>query len=387
MKQKMKKTKTILAALVFSATAALAQNGQKFTCSGQLSDVNDSLEIWAVSVGENDFGKFAEIPCEKGKFSFTTDIAKAKSIQFFIPLTQQRANGNRMLVRGLATAIPGEHLNVEGKLEDFTFGGSKSYQDYNEVNRRFTAANKRNMKFYETYVATIKADSTKKDEAMETMNKAYEASEAQTAAELMQFVRANGNNEVVALALNSLNVDSIPAALKLISADVKNGRMGVFIENAEQRYKTKVMKDEAKKKVAAGKEAPDFTLNDINGKPFSLSSLRGKYVVLDFWASWCPDCRKEAPAVVELYKKYSDKGVAFVGVSMDTNVEAWRAACEKYGITYPQVSELKKFHDTEISKAYGVKWIPSIVVIDQDGKVALATVVTERLASYLEALR
>ena len=126
MKQKMKKMKTILAALVFSATAALAQNGQKFTFSGQLSDVNDSLEIWAVTVGENDFGKFAQIPCEKGKFSFTTDIAKAKSIQFFIPLSQQRAKGNRMLVRGLATAIPGEHLNVEGKLEDFTFGDRKS---------------------------------------------------------------------------------------------------------------------------------------------------------------------------------------------------------------------------------------------------------------------
>ena len=139
--------------------------------------------------------------------------------------------------------------------------------------------------------------------------------------------------------------------------------------------------------VKVGSVAPDFTMQTIDGKPFSLSELKGRVVVLDFWASWCPDCRKEAPAVVELYKKYSDKGVAFVGVSMDTNVEAWRAACEKYGITYPQVSELKKFHDTDISKAYGVKWIPSIVVIDQDGKVALATVVTERLASYLEALR
>ena len=329
MKQKMKKTKTILAALVFSATAALAQNGQKFTFSGQLSDVNDSLEIWAMTVGENDFGKFAEIPCEKGKFSFTTDIAKAKSIQFFIPLAQQRAKGNRMLVRGLATAIPGEHLNVEGELEDFTFGGSKIYQDYNEVNRIFTAANKRNMKFYETYVATIKADSTKKDEAMETMNKAYEASEAQTAAELMQFVRANCNNEVVALALNSLNVDSIPAALKLISADVKNGRMGVFIENAEQRYKTKVMKDEAKKKVAAGKEAPDFTLNDINGKPFSLSSLRGKYVVLDFWGSWCGWCIKGMPDMKKYYEKYSGK-FEIVGIDCNDTEAKWKEAVKKH---------------------------------------------------------
>ena len=365
MKQKMKKMKTILAALVFSATAALAQNGQKFTFSGQLSDVNDSLEIWAVTVGENDFGKFAQIPCEKGKFSFTTDIDKAKSIQFFIPLAQQRAKGNRMLVRGLATAIPGEHLNVEGKLEDFTFGGSKIYQDYNEVNRIFTAANKRNMKFYETYVAAIKADSTKKDEAMETMNKAYEASEAQTAAELMQFVRANGNNEVVALALNSLNVDSIPAALKLISADVKNGRMGVFIENAEQRYKTKVMKDEAKKKVAAGKEAPDFTLNDINGKPFSLSSLRGKYVVLDFWGSWCGWCIKGMPDMKKYYEKYSGK-FEIVGIDCNDTEAKWKDAVKKHELPWIHVKSEKA--DATPQK-YAVEGYPTKVILNPDGTI------------------
>ena len=365
MKQKMKKMKTILAALVFSATAALAQNCQKFTFSGQLSDVNDSLEIWAVTVGENDFGKFAQIPCEKGKFSFTTDIDKAKSIQFFIPLAQQRAKGNRMLVRGLATAIPGEHLNVEGKLEDFTFGGSKIYQDYNEVNRIFTAANKRNMKFYETYVAAIKADSTKKDEAMETMNKAYEASEAQTAAELMQFVRANGNNEVVALALNSLNVDSIPAALKLISADVKNGRMGVFIENAEQRYKTKVMKDEAKKKVAAGKEAPDFTLNDINGKPFSLSSLRGKYVVLDFWGSWCGWCIKGMPEMKKYYEKYSGK-FEIVGIDCNDTEAKWKDAVKKHELPWIHVKSEKA--DATPQK-YAVEGYPTKVILNPDGTI------------------
>ena len=365
MKQKMKKMKTILAALVFSATAALAQNCQKFTFSGKLSDVNDSLEIWAVTVGENDFGKFAQIPCEKGKFSFTTDIDKAKSIQFFIPLAQQRANGNRMLVRGLATAIPGEHLNVEGKLEDFTFGGSKIYQDYNEVNRIFTAANKRNMKFYETYVAAIKADSTKKDEAMETMNKAYEASEAQAAAELMQFVRANGNNEVVALALNSLNVDSIPAALKLISADVKNGRMGVFIENAEQRYKTKVMKDEAKKKVAAGKEAPDFTLNDINGKPFSLSSLRGKYVVLDFWGSWCGWCIKGMPDMKKYYEKYSGK-FEIVGIDCNDTEAKWKDAVKKHELPWIHVKSEKA--DATPQK-YAVEGYPTKVILNPDGTI------------------
>ena len=138
--------------------------------------------------------------------------------------------------------------------------------------------------------------------------------------------------------------------------------------------------------VKAGTIAPDFKMKTIDGKTFKLSSLKGKTVVLDFWASWCPDCRKDAPEVVRMYQEYSQQDVQFVGVSMDTDVEAWRKACEQYGITYTQVSELKKFKETDIAKAYGVKWIPSMVVIDKEGKVALSTVLTYKVDKYLKEL-
>ena len=139
--------------------------------------------------------------------------------------------------------------------------------------------------------------------------------------------------------------------------------------------------------VKAGTHAPDFKMKTIDGKTFKLSQLKGKTVVLDFWASWCPDCRKDAPEVVRMYKEYAPQGIEFVGVSMDTDVEAWRKACEQFGITYTQVSELKKFKETDIAKAYGVKWIPSMVVVDKEGKVALSTVLTYKVDKYLKELR
>ncbi len=139
--------------------------------------------------------------------------------------------------------------------------------------------------------------------------------------------------------------------------------------------------------VKAGTQAPDFKMKTIDGKTFKLSQLKGKTVVLDFWASWCPDCRKDAPEVVRMYKEYAPQGIEFVGVSMDTDVEAWRKACEQFGITYTQVSELKKFKETDIAKAYGVKWIPSMVVVDKEGKVALSTVLTYKVDKYLKELR
>lgn len=139
--------------------------------------------------------------------------------------------------------------------------------------------------------------------------------------------------------------------------------------------------------VKPGTIAPDFKMKTLDGKTFELSQLRGKTVVLDFWASWCPDCRKDAPEVVRMYKEYAPQGVEFVGVSMDTDVEAWRKGCEQFGITFTQVSELKKFKETDIAKAYGVKWIPSMVVIDKDGKVVLSTVMSYKVDKYLKELR
>ncbi len=137
--------------------------------------------------------------------------------------------------------------------------------------------------------------------------------------------------------------------------------------------------------IKAGTTAPDFRMVTPEGKKFQFAKwAKGKTVVLDFWASWCPDCRKDAPEVVRMARAYRDKGVEFLGISMDTDVEAWKKAIATYGIDYPQVSELKKFRETAIAKAYGVKWIPSMVVVGPDGKVLLSTVLTYKVDKLLK---
>ena len=166
--------------------------------------------------------------------------------------------------------------------------------------------------------------------------------------------------------------------LLLLAGLISMAKAQPSTKDLDTKYATELVK--------AGLEAPDFKMKTPEGKTFRLSSLRGKTVVLDFWASWCPDCRKEAPEVVRLYNEYHPKGVEFVGVSMDTEVEAWRKAISQYGIAYPQVSELKKFKETDIAKAYGVKWIPSMVVVGPDGKVLLSTVLSYKVDKLLKEL-
>jgi len=150
-------------------------------------------------------------------------------------------------------------------------------------------------------------------------------------------------------------------------------------QDMDDMYATELLK--------AGTIAPDFSMKTPDGETIQLSEYaKGKTIVLDFWASWCPDCRKDAPEVVRQYEKYHQYGIEFIGISMDTDVEAWKKTIEKFGITYPQVSELKKFKETDIAKAYGVKWIPSIVVVGPDGQVKLSTVLTTKLDNYLKEL-
>jgi Peroxiredoxin len=133
-----------------------------------------------------------------------------------------------------------------------------------------------------------------------------------------------------------------------------------------------------------GTKAPDFAILSPEGKTVKLSKFKGKYVVLDFWASWCKDCRQELPAIEAAYERFCKKGVVFIGISFDEDTDKWTNAISKYELTYRQCSELKKWKQTEISPLYHIKWIPTIYVIDPEGKVVLGTVVTEKMVKLLE---
>ena len=134
-----------------------------------------------------------------------------------------------------------------------------------------------------------------------------------------------------------------------------------------------------------GTPAPDFQLNTPDGKTVKFSEFaKGKYVVIDFWASWCPDCRKDLPEIIRLYNNYHNKlGVEFLGVSFDTDKEKWTDYIAKSGVPYPQVSELKRMNQSDVAKAYGVRWIPSVYLIDPDGKVLVSTVLSYKIEKAL----
>jgi peroxiredoxin len=142
---------------------------------------------------------------------------------------------------------------------------------------------------------------------------------------------------------------------------------------------------ETLKKVAIGMPAPEFTQNDSLGNPVSLSSFKGKYLLIDFWAAWCAPCRGENPNVDSVYQKYSDRGFEILGVSLDDAREYWLKAVKDDGLTWTQVSDLKGWANG-VAALYGISSIPSNLLLDPEGVIIKKNLRGEDLHSALAAL-
>ncbi len=162
---------------------------------------------------------------------------------------------------------------------------------------------------------------------------------------------------------------------KLLPAGVQASGLGQFANQQIQESKINPI----------GSTIKDFSQNDTTGKPVNISSLRGKYVLLDFWASWCRPCRMENPNVVAAYKKYHDKNFTVLGISLDQAKPAWLNAIQMDGLTWNHVSDLKGWNN-EVAALFQVRSIPQNLLIDPNGKIIAKNLRGEVLESKLEEL-
>lgn len=241
--------------------------------------------------------------------------------------------------------------------------GSMAQLDFEKLDRAGAPYRYRLDTLYDAYRLALRLKDAQRLSQLETEMELVSAENREKV--YGDFVRNHPNSPVAVYALQQmLGIDPDPDQLEPLLEKL-NPNFLSFPSVKEMKEKLAMAR-----KTAVGSVAPDFTLPDTLGRPVSLSSLRGKYLLVDFWASWCGPCRAENPNLVKAYNAYRDKGFDILGVSLDQPGarEAWLKAIRDDKLSWTQVSDLQYWNNAA-AVAYGIQAIPQNLLLDPTGKI------------------
>ena len=328
-------------------------------------------KIDSVTVDGN--GEFKMSPVIKEIGFFRLSIAEKNFATFIF------SPNEKVSVTGMANDL-GNTYQVDGSVD------SKLFWDVNQVSAKSYRQRDSLQKMFQAYVNTEK-DSSKVEAMSKKLEAPYTALVNSHNEYLKNFIEKNSTSFASLAAIQQLKAeDFLSTYLKLDEALFAKYPNSAYVKSFHESIAAQKQAAEADKKLAVGQPAPDITMNTPEGKPLSLSSLKGKVVLLDFWASWCRPCRMENPNVVAAYNKYKSKGFDVFSVSLDKELEPWKAAIAKDNLTWPNHVCDFKFWQSPVVKLYNFNGIPTNVLIDKNGIILGKSLRGEELDKKLEEI-
>ena len=340
--------KKFLTLIGFFPALLFAQNQTKgFEIKGNVAGITDGL-VQVVTMTD-DHTPIASDSIKNGVFSLKGFVTEPTL--YFIVMSNEQPQ--YLYLENKLITITGSKADIKNiKIE-----GSQSHTDFVEFNKKFNPL----IAELNGFAALIQRESDEKKK--ETLFKQYDSVVNRVNTEVGKFVSEKKSSYVSAFLLSvSAQVLANPVVLEqrynALTEEVRNSEMGKGLAQSIAYFKVG----------AVGTDALDFTQNDVDGKPVALSSFKGKYVLLDFWASWCKPCRLENPNVVKVYNKFKDKNFTVLGVSLDQSKDAWVKAIESDKLTWNHVSDLQQWNNAA-AQMYHVQSIPGNFLIDPNGKI------------------
>lgn len=366
----MKMFKKLAYLLVVCIAFTACKDKSKFVIEGQFSNTTPQGKVYLYGLQkDNSVAIDSTVFSEKGEFKFEHSTP---GVDFF-RITS--GNNEYMII-----AKNGDHIKITADLTDknlaYSISGAEDAEKLQELNTIKNQYIGRINAIQTQFDQNVEAQPENRDMIMEQMRPKYMEEVNGLNQAILKFAQDNPQSLAGFYAINLLNPAEYEKEMVAYSDKIKSS----FNDNPAV---TEFLKKMASlKALQVGQPAPEFTINGIDGKPVKLSDFKGKYVMVDFWASWCMPCRQENPNLVQAYNTYKDKNFTVLGISLDKDPVAWKKAIEADKLTWNHASELQDFDGATV-RLYEVEAIPSSFLIDPKGVIIAKGLRGEELNSFL----
>ncbi|MEJ2882040.1 TlpA disulfide reductase family protein [Pedobacter sp. GR22-6] len=365
------------------APMALAAQTPNFTITGKIGNYNKPAKIY-LDYGSDGNGKSDSCELVNGTFKFTgsiTNIASGRMTLSREGIRDKEIYGAGGIGDVIYPSFGKENIHITSadSLYNAKWTGSKAYD---ESIAFIKAVGPPVMTIHHNAnIALNRATPEQKKDTLffKALDKKVNEMQASRRTKILEFAAKNPDSYFAMHSLAEANYKTKPEVILAVFNKMSEKLRLSY--DGQSLYKML----NADKVTAMGAAAPNFTQKDPNGKAISLSDYKGKYVLVEFWASWCAPCRAESPNLLKQYAAFKDKGFEILGVSVDSDKAKWLDAIKKDGLTWTQVSDLKGW-ESEARKVYGISGVPANFLISPEGKIIGSHLMGEALNKKLAEL-
>ncbi|MGV3528076.1 MAG: redoxin domain-containing protein [Flavisolibacter sp.] len=338
-----------------------ASYAQEAKVTGHIKGLDAPVLVFSYAAGDKT--RTDSVAVENGRFNWRAPMPEAQKVYVFFPKRMKEffAESGNIRISGHADS-----------LDKLTISGSKTQDEADVYEKSLKDISAQEMPLYQKYGRVSKAEQIALEAKLDELR-------TQRRARANAYIAAHpGSAFSVSLVSDRAVMGEYNDVKKVYDLLTPSAQLSTTGKNIAKRLVVL-------KRSSTGESMLNFTQNDTEGQPVRFADFKGKYVFVDFWASWCGPCRAENPNVLKAYEKYKDKDFTVIGISLDENGDKWKKAIVDDKMPWTQLSDLKGW-ENEVSTYYGIQGIPSSLLVDPQGKIIARNLRGEGLNKKLSEL-